>query len=133
MKPKVVLPHSSRKTRSKQAKFWPHQKNLAQGRGKSVLHFVTSSRAVRGTLVSWRPDPLGAMYVFVRVWPTDADGKVIFDPARCIWKPCLLKLTGNGIKIMQPTNTTNRTHKRPHCKMHVQPKKQTEWNRRPRL
>lgn len=80
--------------------------NLIQGKTKSVLHYVVSSRSVRGTQVNWRPDPLGAMYCWVRVWPCDAEGQPIFDPNRAVWKPCMLKLTGNAIKILQPNTGT---------------------------
>lgn len=77
--------------------------NLLVGRTKSVLHYVTSSRAVRGLNTLWRPDPLGAMRALVRVWKEDVNGQPDFRPQSMQWRSCLVKLTGNAVKIMMPS------------------------------
>eukprot|EP01053_Blabericola_migrator_P012001 Blabericola_migrator_1__12000@NODE_736_length_6689_cov_224_169888_g529_i0_p1_GENE_NODE_736_length_6689_cov_224_169888_g529_i0NODE_736_length_6689_cov_224_169888_g529_i0_p1_ORF_typecomplete_len1379_score254_35MORN/PF02493_20/6_6e03MORN/PF02493_20/43MORN/PF02493_20/33MORN/PF02493_20/1_5e02MORN/PF02493_20/0_095MORN/PF02493_20/0_0017MORN/PF02493_20/2_2e02MORN/PF02493_20/0_00074MORN/PF02493_20/0_14MORN/PF02493_20/7_9e03MORN/PF02493_20/59MORN/PF02493_20/9_7e05MORN/PF02493_20/0_00036MORN/PF02493_20/0_0 len=82
--------------------------NLLKGRTSTILHYVTNSRMVRGLDFQWRPDPLGAMYACCRVWFPDTKGRPDFtrDP---YWLPCMLKLTGNAIKIMLPDRNTSRT------------------------
>lgn len=78
--------------------------NLLLGRTKTVLHYVTSSRAVRGMDTQWKPDPLGAMFAYVRVWLEDARGMPDFRPESAVWRPCLVKLTGRNVKIMMPSS-----------------------------